>query len=272
MQSIELVSPDGARAEISCFGGQLRHWRPAGGEEQCFCASSHRPGTALRGGVPIIFPQFAAQGSGPRHGLARTRTWQVVQEERGHDDALVVMRLEHDAETLALWPHAFALELTARIYGAVLEMELAVENTGEAAFSFQAALHSYWRVADVGQVVIEGLQDRRYIDAATGAQGTQHSRLLELRAGQPIDRQVFGPPAPLTLTEWTDSASRALRIETEGFDDAVVWNPGPAHGLSDLPAEEWRRFVCLEAAQIEQPVWLAAGEQWFARQRVTSAG
>lgn len=271
MNTIELTSPDGARAVVSLLGGQLLSWRPAGGEEQCYDSPLRQPGAALRGGVPVIFPQFAAQGPGPRHGIARTRTWRTVQHERGRDDAMVVLRLEHDAGTRAQWPHAFALELTVRIRAAVLEMELAVENLGEAAFSFQAALHSYWRVADAGAVMIEGLQDRRYIDAALGKEGVQHSRGLELMAGRAIDRQVFGPAAPLTLTEWTETGSRALRIDTEGFDDAVVWNPGPGHGLADLPENDWQRFVCLEVAQIEQPVWLAAGTEWWARQRVTAA-
>lgn len=272
MDPIQLTSPDGARAVLSLWGGQLLSWRPAGGAEQLYNSPMHRSGTAIRGGVPVIFPQFAAQGPGPRHGVARTRPWQLVQHEKGRDDALAVLRLEDDTETRALWPHAFALELTVRIRAAVLEMELAVENRGTAPFAFQAALHSYWRVSEVGNVVLDGLQDRRYTDAATGAQGTQHSRRLELLANRAIDRLVFGPPAPLTLTEWTETGSRALHIEPEGFDDAVVWNPGAAHGLADLPADDGQRFVCLEVGQIEEAVTLPPAAEWWARQRVTALG
>lgn len=269
---IALQSPDGARATLSLHGGQLLSWVPAGGEEQLYCSPLSRAGAgaALRGGVPVIFPQFAAQGPGPRHGLARTRAWTCVQQESSAHDALAVLRLEDDADTLRAWPHAFALELTVRIAGARLEMELAVENRGEARFSFQAALHSYWRVQDLARVQIEGLQDRRYLEADTGLEGVQHSHRLELLPGKAIDRIVYGPAAPLRLVEQGEASTRRLVIETEGFDDAVVWNPGADHGLADLPPDDWRHFVCVEAAQIDHPPVLEPGEEWVARQSLTA--
>ncbi len=268
---VNLVAPDGATALLSLHGGQLLSWQPAGGGEQLYRSplSQAAPGLAVRGGVPVIFPQFAAQGPGPRHGLARTRPWQLLQQERGRDDALAVLRLEDDAATREAWPHAFALELTLRIAGARLEMELAVENRGTQAVEFQAALHSYWRVGAAGQVVIDGLQDRRYHDSLRQVDGVQHSRRLELLEGQAIDRIVYGPAAPLRLLDFSSGVTRSLLIESEGFDDAVVWNPGPAHGLADLPAEDWQRFVCLELAQIEHRPLLLPGEEWLARQSVS---
>lgn len=270
-KTLNLTSPCGARAELSLWGGQLLSWRPAGGDERLYRSplSTPAPGRALRGGVPVIFPQFADRGPGPRHGLARNRPWQAIQQETGRDDALATLRLEDDADTLAQWPHRFALELTVRISRQVLEMELAVENLGSGPMQFQAALHSYWRVADAGRVVVDGLQDRPYRDAASGMDGVQHSRRLELLSGRAIDRCVGGPGGPLGLTEL--DSGRALMLEPEGFDDAVIWNPGPAHGLPDLPPEDWRRFVCVELGQIERPATLLAGETWCARQRVSAA-
>lgn len=270
-KTLTLTSPCGARAEINLWGGQLMSWRPAGGEERLYRSPLSKPGAglALRGGVPVIFPQFADRGSGPRHGFARTRAWQAIQQDIGRDDALTTLRLEADEATRMLWPKRFALELTVRISRQVLEMELAVENLDSEPIEFQAALHSYWEVADAGRVVIDGLQDREYRDAATGAAGVQHSRRLELLSGRAIDRCVGGPGGPMVLTEL--DSGRALMLEPEGFDDAVIWNPGPAHGLADLPAEDWRRFVCVEVGQIERPATLLAGETWCARQRVSAA-
>lgn len=269
-KTLTLKSPCGARAEVAHWGGQLLSWVPAGGAERLYSspASNASPGKALRGGVPVIFPQFADLGPGPRHGIARTRAWQVIQHETGRDDALATLRLESDGETLALWPHRFALELTVRIQRAVLEMELSVENLDTAPMQFQAALHSYWRVADAGRVVIDGLQDRPYRDAATGAKGVQHSRRLELLTGRAIDRLVSGPGGPLVLTEL--DSGRALLLEPEGFENAVIWNPGPEHQLPDLPRQDWQHFLCLEAGQIQEPVTLLQGESWLARQRAVA--
>ncbi|MBH9551591.1 D-hexose-6-phosphate mutarotase [Inhella gelatinilytica] len=270
---VTLRAPDGAQATVSLHGGQLLSWIPAGGEEQLYASPLSVPaaGSALRGGVPVIFPQFALQGPYPRHGIARTRTWSLVQREQGvQGDALAVLRLEDDADTLRLWPHAFALELTVRIAGSRLEMELAVENRGEARFSFQAALHSYWRVQDLGRVQIEGLQDRRYCESDTGLEGVQHSHRLELLPGKAIDRIVYGPASTLRLVELGEATTRRLLIESEGFDDVVVWNPGADHGLPDLPAADWQHFVCVEAAQIEHPPVLEPGDEWVARQALTA--
>ncbi len=182
---------------------------------------------------------------------------------------MAVLRLQHDADTLLLWPHEFSLELTVRIEGRQLDMELAVENLGERDFEFQAALHSYWRIAAGSRAVVDGLQDRRYLDGIRSLEGVQHSRRLELLAGQPTDRIIYGPAAPLQLLELGETQTRTLLLQSEGFDDAVVWNPGPEHGLKDLPADDWQSFVCLELAQIEHPPRLRPGEEWVARQMVT---
>ena len=41
-----------------------------------------------------------------------------------------------------------------------------------------------------------------------------------------------------------------------GLADAVVWNIGEAKSaeMKDLGAGEWRKYVCVEAAQIGSPV------------------
>ncbi len=267
--ALDLRAPDGARARVLLHGAHVVSWRPAGGSEQLFLSSETRygPGASVRGGIPIIFPQFANQGPGPRHGVARTRAWELVQHDVSPQDALAVLRLVDDAETRSAWPHAFALELTVRIQGAELDLELAVENTGESPFEFQAALHSYWQVQSLRHTVVEGLQDCHYVDSARdGAEGVQHSGRLEMLGNGAVDRIVKDIPGVLRLIELSEAPARKLGLGMEGFGDAVVWNPGPNHGLPDLPAEAWQRFVCLEAAQVSHPVYLPAGESWVARQ------
>lgn len=266
---VHLQSPDGARATVLLHGGQVVSWVPAGGQEQLYLSPASRfgAGASVRGGVPVIFPQFAEQGSGPRHGLARNRPWQLVQQEKGQDDALAVLRLCDDADTRALWPYAFVLELTVRLTGGQLDLELAVDNVGDVAFDFQAALHSYWRVQSLTHTVVQGLQGCTYTDQVRGgAEGVQHSSRLELLGQGPVDRIVTGIEGALGLTELGEPPARRVGLLLEGFDDAVVWNPGPGHGLPDLPVDGWQHMLCLEAAQIDRPVHLPPGESWVARQ------
>jgi glucose-6-phosphate 1-epimerase len=56
-------------------------------------------------------------------------------------------------------------------------------------------------------------------------------------------------------------------LNQKGFVDAVVWNPGPNAGLSDMADDEYRSFICIEPAGIE-PVSLPAGSEWQGCHRV----
>jgi glucose-6-phosphate 1-epimerase len=75
---IELASADGARVRVLPYGAQVVSWRPApgapgGAGERLYLSarSGYRVGAAVRGGVPVIFPQFADSGPFGRHGFAR---------------------------------------------------------------------------------------------------------------------------------------------------------------------------------------------------------
>ena len=59
------------------------------------------------------------------------------------------LRLEDDPSTRALAVYAFAAEMSVSVVAAGSDMELEVENTGDTAFSFTAALHTYLKVREV---------------------------------------------------------------------------------------------------------------------------
>lgn len=265
LPAVRLSAPDGATATVLMHGAHVVSWRPAGGEEQLFLSeqSAYGAGQAVRGGVPVIFPQFAARGPLPRHGFARTRAWQLVEADTGTEDALAVLRLQDDDSTRALWQHGFEVELTARVGGSRLDLELAVTNTGSLPFGFSAALHTYLSVRDLPSLRLEGLQGLTYTDSAEG--GTQHTEAhAELAIAGEIDRIYHRATQPLTLRE----PGRRVHLSSEGFADVVVWNPGPTKGaaLADMPPEAWRQMLCVEAGAIESPVRLGPAEGWVGRQ------
>ncbi len=264
-----LTAPDGACVRLSLLGGQVLSWQPAGAPEQLYLSprSEFVPGKAIRGGVPVCFPQFAERGPLPKHGFARTLPWELVQQQQGKDDALAVMRLRDSDATRAIWPHAFELELSVRVGGRSLDIELACENQGEAAFDFTTALHTYLRVSDLDDVSVEGLAGLRYWDAIKQAEALQRMDLLLTgeKGVLDLDRIYFGvKERPLLLAE----GRRQLAVRQQGFDDAVVWNPGPERcaKLSDMPPEGWSEMLCIEAANIGRPIALEAGETWVGRQ------
>lgn len=264
---LRLHGPGGAYADVSEYGAHVVSWRDAGGRERLFLSpdANFGAGQAIRGGVPVIFPQFAGRGALAKHGFARNRPWRTGLAER-FDDGSAGLRftLEPDAGTRAAWPHEFEATLDLRLAAHALEIGLAVHNRGATAFAFTAALHSYLAVADIAQATLSGLQDRPYEDSAGGAWRVQAEPALRFEGE--LDRIYPDVRGPLQLACAQDS----LRIEAEGFPDVVVWNPGAelAAALSDLRAGRHRHFVCVEAAAVLSPVVLAPGGSWSGRQRL----
>ena len=103
--------------------------------------------TPIRGGVPVCFPQFASLGKLPKHGLLRTRRWEVKETRGDGDYAMVTLRVSDDDDSYAIWPYAFNCELTILIESGRLVLELEIENTGHGSFVFTGALHTYSRCA-----------------------------------------------------------------------------------------------------------------------------
>ena len=262
--AVELRAPDGAAAVVLLHGAQVVSWRPASGQERLFLSgrSHYGEGAAVRGGIPVVFPQFSSRGPLPRHGWARTRSWRLARVDTGAADALAVFELSDDDVSRSQWPFAFALELTVCVQGQRLDVELAVANRGITSFDFTAALHTYLRLADIGAVRIDGLQGCRYEDALTGA--LQDDADDELRIDGETDRIYFGVKRPLELI----AGPVRIGIEADGFPDVVAWNPWREKSarLADLATDDFRRFVCIEAALIGRPKRLQPSEEWTGRQ------
>jgi glucose-6-phosphate 1-epimerase len=258
---VHLKSPDGGLVRISPYGAHVLNWVTAGGDERLFLSpkAEYRMGAAIRGGVPVVFPQFAELGSLPKHGFARTQVWDVAQVS---DDSAVLRLSDHEA-TRQIWPHRFAAEYTVRLTAGHLELTLAITNIDTALFSFTTALHTYLRVKNVTEASVLGLQGLVYSDSANaGKESHEASERVTFRGE--VDRIYMDTPAALQLVD----AGRNLSVRAAGFTDAVIWNPGPEKcaRLADMEADGYLRFVCMEAAAVARPVQLAPGATWQGKQ------
>ena len=263
---------DGASVEIHPNGAHVTSWRPApGDEERLFLSScsSLAEGAAIRGGIPVIFPQFATEGPLPRHGFARTSRWMLKEpEDDPNGDAFVSLVLTDSPATRAIWPAEFRTTITVRAGGRRLATTLAVENTGHEGFCFAAALHTYVRVHDVNDAEVIGLHGSRYRVLTAPDEFLVDEREVIRFAGE-IDRVYMEAPPRLTLREPT----RELTVEMAGFRDVVLWNPGAtkAAALSDMEPDGERRMICIEAAVVHTPVQLEPGRSWSGTQTLMAA-
>ena len=255
----------GATALVARHGAHVLSWIPADGRERLFLSERAKcaEGAAIRGGVPVIFPQFGERGALLKHGFARTLPWRFT----GVDDQCAVFELRNDERT-AHWPHAFAVRLRIGLSATQLQLTLEVENTGDDAFVFTAALHTYLRVKSMEDAAVEGLQGCDYEDSAAGGILRREDK-PEIRFDGEVDRIYNDVVAPLTLAD----GEHRLHIEHDGFPDAVVWNPGEhlAACIADLAPGDHRHFVCVEAGVVLQPETLAPGEGWSGTQCLTAS-
>lgn len=273
MEKVEVGARDGACVALYTHGAHVTSWKPASGEERLFLSSrsAFAPNAAIRGGVPIIFPQFASMGPLPKHGFARVHEWELIRAGRtrkGQGEAQ--LRLTASEETRAHWSHTFESTFVVTAEAMSLSLALSVLNNDTAPFEFTAALHTYLLVDDVREASVRGLQGVPYRDAAAGnAEGRQEEEDLAAGAGgAELDRIYFGVPAPLEVRD----ALRRTRVAMAGFTDVVVWNPGQdrATTLADLEPGGWLRMLCVEAAAIGTPVRLEPGERWTGQQTLTA--
>lgn len=264
LSKLVLTHPSGSTAEVYLHGAHVTSWCDAAGRNALWVSRRSRwdSSATIRGGIPVVFPQFAELGPLPKHGFARTAEWETG--DSGSDDGAVwvQLRLGDNEATRALWPHRFEAELRVELSGS-LRVALEVVNTGNAPFEFTAALHSYFHIADVDEVVVSGLEGIRYRDKTRyGAESVQENSALRIRGE--TDRVYAYAPDELQVRD----ASGGILLRKRGFPDAVVWNPGPqlAQKLDDFADDEFRTMVCVEAACVEQPVRLTPGQRWTGEQ------
>ncbi|CAN5447207.1 D-hexose-6-phosphate mutarotase [soil metagenome] len=266
--SVRFTSTDGATADIHWNGAQVTSWRPApGNRERLFL--SRRTGTgdgvAIRGGIPVVFPQFASEGPLPKHGFARTSRWEMREQTEA---GVVTFELRDTDATRAIWPASFLATLTVHIGGRQLATTLTVQNTGQETFHFTAALHTYLRVDDIAKAEIVGLHGARYRVSSAPSEFLFDDEEV-LRIHGEVDRVYVDAPPRITLRE----PGRELHVESTNFPDAVIWNPGAekAAALNDMETGGERHMVCIEAGAIQSPIWLEAGRTWSATQTLIAS-
>lgn len=204
---------------------------------------------AIRGGVPLCFPWFAAGAGGdlsPSHGLLRTATWTPAATR---DEEVLAWTLSsadlQDRPGAEHLPGPFEVRHGVSLHGDDLGLLLEVHNPGTSAYTVEAALHTYLAVADLGRAEVHGLDGVPYLDKVTGERELQDGAV---RFDGETDNVYDGTGAPGLLL--LDGTGGRVELVTEGATQTVVWNPG-AEGsarMADLGPDVHRQFVCVEAA------------------------
>jgi glucose-6-phosphate 1-epimerase len=268
MSTVLLSHASGSSADVYLNGAHVTSWIPAGGKEVLFMGktATFAPGDPIRGGIPVVFPQFANIGPLPQHGFARKSEWQLAENAGSSDDpSSVKLVLTDDHKTRELWPYHFRTELTAKIDEKTLQVKLDVFNTGDELFSFTSALHTYIAVADIRESALRGFGGKWYLDKTQGGNETKDDA-KKLVITDETDRVYLKAPKKVEVEDRGND--RRIEVRAVGFKDTVVWNPWleKVTGFIGLDTEDYLRMICVEAAQIGSPVELKPGGTWSGTQ------
>ena len=241
---------------------------------------------AIRGGIPICFPQFGKLGTcAKQHGFARHSTWDFISSETNADEcwAKATFSMSSNEDTLKEFPFKFTLKYTVCIEKEFLHTKLEVTNDDSKEFEFTTALHTYFTAKSINDIAVKGLNGARYTDSLQDGKECVEGE-EEIRFDKEVDR-IYRRNVALVEKErleiidrvWEQEGvlsqhTRGVAMTTKNLNDAVVWNPwiDKSKSMADFGDEEYKEMVCVEAAAIEDPVKLKPGQSWCGEQTLES--
>ncbi len=256
--TVTIASP-GLSAEIARHGAELVALRDEAGRDLLWNGDP----AFWAGHAPLLFPivgrlkddRLRVEGESypmRQHGLARVADFDLVSRE----DAACRLRLASSPDTLRSYPFPFALDVTYRIEGAALAVEVEVCNTGAgvmpASFGFHPAFRwplPYGAPRAAHEVLFEAPEPepvRRVsgglLTPAPESSPVAGRRLPLADALFAADALIFLDPASRAL-RFGPADGRGLRIEFPGMPQLGLWSKA---GAPFLCVEPWCGYASPE--------------------------
>lgn len=265
------ITGKAAAGEVYLHGAHVTSWKPAGAQEVIYLSprSLYQDGVAIRGGVPVCFPWFGDKKDDPKapaHGFVRTKSWHLDSIAQKGDAVTVTMFTENSKSTQKYWPFDFRL-MHRVTFGPELMLELTVANTGSEPFTFEEALHAYYKVKDVTKSRIAGLNGVHYLDKTDSFREKKQSGDVVITAE--TDRVYLNTASPLELSD--PVLQRGIKVAKQNSRTTVIWNPWRAKAaeLKDLGMDQWKSMLCIEVTNVgKYAVELQPGQKHKMQARV----
>jgi len=227
---------------------------------------------AIRGGVPLIFPQFNKFGPMSAHGFARTAMFSLegITSDLDTPSITANLKLSTNEVSKEMWGKEidFSLNYLVTLQGAPdekssssLTLDMQVTNKGKVDLGFTCALHTYFPVSDITKAVVtaalpgDSIKGMSYIDqlaeGKTRADKIVKQETDEIVFNQEVDRVYLNIPKALQVV---DKATGLRIVQETNFTDAVVWNPwvdkAKRMAAKDYEENEYKQMVCVEVAEV----------------------
>lgn len=260
MSDLITIGSEALTARINPLGAELWSLTDAAGREYMTDADP----VFWTGHAPILFPIVGMLNDGcyrvdgvthelAKHGFARHATFEVVEVQ----GAIAHFRLRDGAESRAVYPFAFTLDVLFRLEAETLHVEARITNAGPEPMPFSFGFHPAfaWPLPGAAKAdhrvtfAAPEPQPIRRIDPAKGL-------LLAERFATPVVGHELAPDASLFEADaliWDDLASRSVTFGAPGSSSLTVAFPDmPMLGIWQKPGAA---YLCIEPWQgIADPV------------------
>jgi glucose-6-phosphate 1-epimerase len=259
-----------ASAQVHLQGAHVSQWQDTQGRENLFTSTKtiYKAGVAIRGGNPIIFPQFGP-GEICQHGFARQSVWEVVATDSQANATTISLQLKPKNvahEYRLQWPLNFIVTLTVSL-GESLTTYMVVENPNRYPLPFTHAFHTYLAVDDINSVEISDFSNLDYMDNLQDRAIFPESRaVVTIHAA--TDRRYQNIANHITIKD--KSTGRWLVMTNKNCADAFVWNPWQQgeKKLADLEPGSYQKFVCVEPGNMKKVIIVPEGQSFIAVQEI----
>jgi glucose-6-phosphate 1-epimerase len=262
---------EGTSLSVHLYGATVISWKHKG-DELLFVSSKSLFDNkkAIRGGIPVVFPNFGPWDLGPQHGFARISRWNVAQQPTKTPDGAVTAEftLTDNDDTRKMWNHKFLLSYKLTLKEGSFDSSFTVKNTGNDAFSFTCLLHTYFQLPDVTKATVSGFKGLTYTDKVKDGSTAVESRDI-ITVSEFTDRVYENTPDKHVLTGCP--GGKNITVFKNNFPDTVVWNPWKekAAAMADFGDEDYPNMLCVEAGHVAKPKQLQAGETFVASQTMS---
>jgi D-hexose-6-phosphate mutarotase len=237
-------------AEIYLHGAHVTNFQQRNQPPVLFMSQLSRfsVATAIRGGIPVIFPWFGSREGESAHGFARTQTWELREVSQASTGEVVLRLSLPDSPSAALFPK-FTADYWVTV-GKTLTLRLVIANVSAGQdFTYEDCLHTYFHIGDIAATSITGLKGVDYLDK-TDNFARKTERAEHIKISQETDRVYLDTTGPVEIHD--SNLGRRIRVEKSGSLSTVVWNPWveKAEQMPDFGGDEFQRMVCVESGNV----------------------
>jgi len=265
------ISTVWSSAEVYLQGAHLTTFKKHGQTPLTFMSQCSRfaEGQPIRGGIPVILPWFGMREGMGNHGFARVRTWELKEFAPAPDGSVSVRFRLPDCPEASSYP-PFTADYVITVSDSLMLQLIVANQAAEDSLTFENCFHTYFEVGDVTSISIRGLKGASYLDkVANFAHRTQTEE--SLRVSSEVDRIYLDTTAAIEIDD--PRLGRKIRIEKQGSNSTVVWNPWIARSqqMPDFGNDEYQRMICIESGNVSSnEITLAPGRSATLTVRLTT--